>query len=810
MKKQFPKCSWKFIQLLIICTVISCQTAMVKEYQVVPKGTSHTAHKPTPQNSPDYNYISTLKALESKSAKPCNLPLRGLVFDASDFEKQKLALKPKWDSFAKDDIQSVIVSVSSCKTGIEMKINDLKENISRRIAQKSMLEGSLNIKDMVQRNKTLKTEKIKIKKSFQEDIKNHDMKGLFAVLIESNNDHTNADIMINAARHYMGREAIRTFLGVMLKSRTWLKNDYAQSRISAQSSGGFKIDTPILSDPQKYYQDKTICVYAAEIRISPLKQAVAKKTQLPGNLHNCGVVNLLSDNWQNDFKQILVNKTSRDYARTTIKDIEKRIDSLRINVEKYNQKALAGMDRKNKDLKKQLDIKDREILKAVIEIDKSRKQLNTIYKGIGMPQSDTPEKNLEKGIAAIQDHINQLNADRLAHNQQIMETLDKRFQITNNRIKETTQKALLMYRNMKETHCKEVQFFDKTIVENATLTAYKQSHNIQMKRIPQKVHVYPYSGDGQAGVLLLMQFSIDALKESDDLVPEDTIRHPPPEPEEPAEITDWSPPARITIRSPPAKITKKWNMEFVLIKAGTFLMGSPNEPGRYSDENRHQVTITKDFYMQTTEVTQGQWEAVMGSNPSYFKNCGKNCPVESISWEDVKQFIKKLNLQDRSGTYRLPTEAEWEYAARAGTKTALYTGDIEIKGYRNAPALDPIAWYGGNSCVKYNGAYDCSSWPSKQYQCSKCGTHPVGQKRPNSWGLYDMIGNVCEWCEDSYTKTLIDGVDPLIDNDSGLRVFRGGSWSYVAGLCRSAERGGFRPGNRGFSLGFRLVLLRGQ
>ncbi|KPA17008.1 Sulphatase-modifying factor domain protein [Candidatus Magnetomorum sp. HK-1] len=263
-------------------------------------------------------------------------------------------------------------------------------------------------------------------------------------------------------------------------------------------------------------------------------------------------------------------------------------------------------------------------------------------------------------------------------------------------------------------------------------------------------------------------------------------------------------------KDPEKYLTNKFGMKFVFIKPGEFVMGSPkNEPGRGSDEVQHTVKLTRGFYMQTTEVTQGQWEAIMGSNPSEFKGCGKDCPVENVSWNDAKDYIKKLSAKD-GGTYRLPTEAEWEYAARAGTKTALYTGDINIIGDNNSPSLDPIAWYGGNSCVNYKGGADCSGWPSKQYKCSSCGTNPVAQKIPNSWGLHDMIGNVWEWCEDSYTKTLVNDVDPLINNDSGLRVIRGGSWSNDAGNCRSADRSRGGPGDRSNVLGLRLVFSRGQ
>jgi len=230
----------------------------------------------------------------------------------------------------------------------------------------------------------------------------------------------------------------------------------------------------------------------------------------------------------------------------------------------------------------------------------------------------------------------------------------------------------------------------------------------------------------------------------------------------------------------------------VRIPAGTFMMGSPeDELGAYSREwPRHQVTLTNDFYMMTTEVTQAQWQAVMGSNPSYFDECGGNCPVEEVSWNDVQDFIAALNARD-SRIYRLPTEAEWEYAARAGTTTAFYNGDI-TQEYSDPidPNLDAIGWYGGNSGST---------------------THPVAQKQPNAWGLYDMSGNVWEWCQDWYGAYPDNAsVDPGGPSDASLRVIRGGSWFNYARDCRSALRNYDYPSARRSSVGFRLALSPGR
>ena len=226
-------------------------------------------------------------------------------------------------------------------------------------------------------------------------------------------------------------------------------------------------------------------------------------------------------------------------------------------------------------------------------------------------------------------------------------------------------------------------------------------------------------------------------------------------------------------------------MVFVPIQPGTFMMGSPSsESGRDSDETQHEVTLTQGFYMQTTEVTQGQWKAVMGSNPSYFPNCGDNCPVEKVSWNDVQSFITKMNERGE-GTYRLPTEAEWEYCARAGTITAFYNGGISETGCNLDPNLNQIGWYCGNASSK---------------------THPVAQKQPNAWGLYDMSGNVWEWCQDWYGSYPTSSVtDPTGPTSGSSRVLRGGYWYNYARYCRSANRRYNSPGGTDYDLGFRLV-----
>jgi len=248
------------------------------------------------------------------------------------------------------------------------------------------------------------------------------------------------------------------------------------------------------------------------------------------------------------------------------------------------------------------------------------------------------------------------------------------------------------------------------------------------------------------------------------------------------------------------------------IPAGVFRMGSPpDEPGRFDDEGpRHVVQIGRGFWLFDTPCTQALWTRVMGENPSRFQSPER--PVERVSWDDVQRFLERIEAAVPGLGLSLPTEAQWEHACRAGTGTALYQGPIEILGENNAPALDPIAWYGGNSGVGFEltDGSDSSTWPERQYPNPKSGTHPVAGKEPNPWGLFDMLGNVWEWCADGKrtygARWEQDPVGPL---DAGAgRVVRGGSWGLDARYCRCAYRNRGAPADRNAYLGFRCARVQ--
>ena len=265
------------------------------------------------------------------------------------------------------------------------------------------------------------------------------------------------------------------------------------------------------------------------------------------------------------------------------------------------------------------------------------------------------------------------------------------------------------------------------------------------------------------------------------------------------------------------------SMVFRRCPAGSFIMGSDQhdlpEQYRQNDEQPHRVVLTKPFYIGETEVTQGQWKSFWDNIPKkwlgFFDSrtdplgvrlpfdADDSCPIYNVTWKDANDFCDWLTERERKAgripegyEYRLPTEAEWEYACRAGRKTSLPNGrDIRILGENDAPALDGIAWYGGNSSVGFSGnGVDTSNWPSKQYYGGFAGPRKVRQKKPNDWGVYDMLGNVWEWCYDRYGNNTASRVDdPVCLSQPGfgdLRVLRGGAWDSMAFECRASFRQG--------------------
>jgi formylglycine-generating enzyme required for sulfatase activity len=250
-----------------------------------------------------------------------------------------------------------------------------------------------------------------------------------------------------------------------------------------------------------------------------------------------------------------------------------------------------------------------------------------------------------------------------------------------------------------------------------------------------------------------------------------------------AAVRETPPPGPVSVVPLPHEFVNPVGMRLVWVPPGTFLMGSPpGEEGRGDDETAHRVTLTRGFYLGAGPVTQAQWRAVMGPDPSRFR--GDDRPVENVCWYDCQQFCRQLSRLDRR-RYRLPTEAEWEYACRAGTTTPFFFGETLTTDQAN-----------------FDGNYAYGAGPRGK---NRKETTPVGTFPPNAWGLFDLHGNVWEWCSDRHAPfTAADAVDPTGGDAGDERVLRGGSWVYGPRACRSACRFRNEPDYHAPDLGFRV------
>ena len=718
--------------------------------------------------------LNCLECLNKLSA--CDLPFEGTVYNAYDIENKNFNIDIS-RTYNQNEIFKIKSMVSKCKIQISNNIRNKQDQIFRLNNDKAKIIGSQNIKDLISRIKTLNKELKDIQKPLENEFNKIPYMGIYAALLEADNN-TRKDEFITAAKQQIAEYAIQN-VKTEISSHYILKNNQViMDKIESKSSGEMEINEK-LDDAITFSSNKIQFFYVAVVNIFPLKKNIKKQHQKDIDLTSY-VENLLDGEvslwFKNKIKDLMGDNTA--YAKNQILNdaINIWVETIQMN----NEKSINDQKRSIEKIDQLIKSKKREINEAENKLYKARSGLKTIYKSLKIKCSQNPEFCLDNAIKKMDSQITQIVKQCINEKEKEKVLDDDIVHYSNDPKLDTKHIIESLYKNIKEEYCKREQLLQMSRVEKGYLVQHDQKKGYYITKKPDKINVYPYIKNRKLNVLLVMGFNI---QESD-------------------QIDNYDNSFSGSIITYNDVITNSIGMKFVKIKSGSFMMGSPdNESYRESNEKQHNVTLTNDYYLQTTEVTQGQWKEIMGNNPSRFKNCGNDCPVESVSWEDVQKFIDKLNRKEGINKYRLPTEAEWEYAARAGSKKAFSNGDIseETCGYDSN--LDKVGWYCGNSCVNYSGGWSCS------YCKGKCnaGTHPVGKKQKNSWGLYDMHGNVWEWCQDWYDDYKTGNVDnPTGPSSGSYRVIRGGAWSISARFCRSAYRYYYSPGLSYDSVGFRL------
>jgi len=710
-------------------------------------------------------FFSAHSVIDSHPIRACDLPVQSQTYEAEKLEKGQISVNLK-TIFTQQDITKIETSVNTCRVSISQKIQQFQYEISNLLQDKANLQGYANIRDTIKRFETLKSEKKNIYETMGRDLSQISFRGIYGTILEMV-PGTSRKTLLMEARRLIAPSAIHDLRGVAVSAVTEASSSQVVfDRIVAETSGEMDIETTVLEE-RKFFKGKTQLLYVAVVSVKPMKGAVQKAGATDMSVSSA-VVDILTPGGAQRFKGELAGVTSAAYA-------EGKVNSLSKIVEQWASVILNGNGMATKrersilmDLDRKLTDKDDQIRSAQGMVERSRANLARLYQNIGFTACQGhAERCLSPANKYIDDKIEKLVDRSMVEKEKELVFRKDRIRGEGDPAQEIRDLACDLCKNLKTTYGQREQFLRLSVSEMGVLVKDVKDQGYYIQRHPRQGWIYPYADDrGDLWFLVAMNFRVERGGRG------------------------------AGEGATPKTFTNSIGMKFIPIPNGTFMMGSKlsaseiarkygGKESDYGDEHpQHPVTISKPFYMQTTEVTQGQWQAIMGNNPARFKR--DNNPVEKVSWNDAKEFIRKLNRKEGTNKYRLPTEAEWEYACRAGTTAPFYTGDCISMDQAN-----------------YDGNYPGSACSKGVYREK---TVEVGSFAPNPWGLYDMHGNVWEWCEDWYGNYIVGAVtDPKGPSSGSVRVLRGGSWSSDARYLRSADRGGDFPGFRYNNLGFRIV-----
>ncbi|MBC8553284.1 MAG: formylglycine-generating enzyme family protein, partial [Candidatus Brocadiales bacterium] len=668
-------------------------------------------------------------------------PNNSLTFDASELSVDQVA-KKIFDhnlQHQKSDFETAIEIVNHCQNIVDDRISNIGFDISDKESAKSKMIRNRDIRGINEQIKQNQQNIIKIRGSMKKSLENIRYKGLFLAVIKYNSIFQSKQALLAIAESLITRDAIVELNGEFIEAISMAKNhELVKDEIKLVIQGQMDVDNVYL---KKLIPGDRLFYYLSKVSVSPLKQGKQDKARA---------------DYQSQYEHLVMSASQGINTRTLqnfglnenqIAEINSQIQTFTKTIKRENSRSRIKEKSAIEDASQKLNDINKTIIRLQGQIKKKRKEIKKSYREIGFQCNQIAENCIDRAIASINKDIKRLK-------QALITEKNKELKVNQSTVipegqpqKEIASMAISLVKQLQSSHEKVNKLLEQTVAVNYEIQSSESKQTLEINRQVDKYWVYLDPVGQVFKVMVVVKFKIlqKSYRES--------------------EIYD---------RYQESSSGKTWTdpitgMEFVWINPGRFSMGSPsNEENRDSDESQHTVKITQGFWLGKYEITQGEWKKVMGSNPSKFKNCGKNCPVEQISWEDVQEYIKKMNRQG-NGKFRLPTEAEWEYAARAGTSTPFSFG----------ATIRPDQ-------VNYDGNYPYGKAAKGKYRKK---TVRVGSLPANAWGLHEMHGNVWEWVEDWYgdypTGTVTNPRGPA---SGSFRVPRGGSWSNNAGYCRSACR----------------------
>jgi formylglycine-generating enzyme required for sulfatase activity len=593
----------------------------------------------------------------------------------------------------------------------------------------------------------LKKGKTKAEQELEQRLSDVKQTGFYIVLLKNLSGFINPQKYLETAKTAATPTVVNDLLGEKITRFSQVESYVlVKDKIKAFVAGEVKVDAVLV---QKANNAAKYFVYAAKLSATPLKNSLSNNQGSEAS--NAIVFNPKIDtDWKARLRQ---EGVSDDY----IGEIERVFNSNSNIIEQENSNQTDILD----DLLKNSTANINEINDKIKKIEKDLKErgekIQKLFKEMNIPYNSNSniDQNIEQILAKIKQDIALKNKEwQQIIEQQIETRTPATITLDDEPEKTFAVRALEMCQQIQNQYSTIDKIQQITEIENLTVTKFDESRKISLYRQVQNFWVYLVPHSTTYEVYVFAKFKLTDNKVSNN--PSSTNTNTS------SYNTDFE-----------QSLGTNNSIKMVFVQGGSFQMGSDN--GESDEKPVHRVTLS-DFYIGKTEVTQRQWRSVMGSDPPElaFKGCD-DCPVERVSWNDVQDFLQKLNSKTGKN-YRLPTEAEWEYAARGGNKSKGYT-------YSGSNTIDDVAWYGSNSDSK---------------------THSVAGKDANELGIYDMSGNVWEWCSDWYKG--YPGSSGVTDYTGSNRVLRGGSWDGYSSYCRVASRTCDTPVYRDNNLGFRLGL----